>query len=185
LSPAGHCAASAGFAAAVYGATASLSLAVINFLAGIFIDLDHVPEFLVDTRFKESPLNMFKKEGIDTKRFFYIDCISQQIGFNREEEYENCIFLENPTQVTQIAIAINKAIDNIPGEKAVLFDSLSTLLIYNNEDVVGKFSNFIINRLRLKNVSTVLIVLESDIDKRIIKTVESFVDEVKKWYLRK
>ena len=65
-------------------------------------------------------------------------------------------------------------------EKILLLDSLSTLFIYNNEDVVGKFSNFIINKMRTNNVSSVFFVLESDMNKKIMKTIESFVDEVRK-----
>lgn len=127
-------------------------------------------------------MNLFKEEGINARNIFFIDCISKQVkAKEKEKEPENCLFLESPQQITGLSLAINQAIKLMPSEKMVFFDSLSALLIYNNESVIGKFSNFIINRMRSENISTVMIVLESDMDKKIIKTIESFVDEVKKW----
>ena len=53
------------------------------------------------------------------------------------------------------------------------------MLIYNHENVIGKFSNFIMSYLRTKETNTVMLVLETDIDKNVIKVIESMVDEVK------
>ena len=68
----------------------------------------------------------------------------------------------------------------MPNDKILLIDSLSALLVYNSEDIIGKFTNFIINKMRLTDVSTIIICLKSDADRKIIKTIESFVDEVKR-----
>jgi KaiC/GvpD/RAD55 family RecA-like ATPase len=120
---------------------------------------------------------LFKKNNVDTKRMFFIDCISQQVGAAKDQK--NCIFLAGPEQITHLSIAVSQAIKKVPGDKVFFFDSLSTLLIYNSEKVIGQFSNFIINSMRAKNVSSVLLALESDADKKVITAVKSFVDEVK------
>jgi len=83
--------------------------------------------------------------------------------------------------LTGLSIAITKAIENFPGEKMLFLDSLSTMLLYNNEEVIGKFSNFILNKMRLQNISTIMLTLYADADKKIIKTISNFVDEVKTW----
>ncbi len=83
--------------------------------------------------------------------------------------------------MTGLSIAITKAIENFPGEKMLFLDSLSTMLLYNNEEVIGKFSNFILNKMRLQNISTIMLTLYADADKKIIKTISNFVDEVKTW----
>jgi len=126
--------------------------------------------------------NLFKRERINTDKIFFIDAISKHVGV-KEEEPKNGLFLESPAQITELSIVINKATEHLPGKKTIFFDSLSTLLIYNDESSIGKFSNFIINKMRSKDISTIMIALESDMDKKVIKLITSFVDEVKKWPL--
>ena len=93
-------------------------------------------------------------------------------------ETENCMFVEGPQDIVGISFAINAGIEHMPGDKILFFDSLSTLLMYNDEFVVGRFSNFIVNKLRANCVSGVILALESDFEKDILKNVQSFVDEV-------
>jgi len=120
-----------------------------------------------------------KKEGMDTRKFFFIDCVSNDV--DAKDDIENCLFLQTPEQITGISLAINKTMKSMPGKKILLIDSLSILLVYNTESVVGKFSNFIMRRARITNVSSAFFVLKSDSKKKIIKTIESFADEVKEW----
>jgi hypothetical protein len=125
-------------------------------------------------------VSLFHDEDIDTSKIFFIDCISKEVGSSTaSKECINCMLVESPRDITGLSIAINAAIDNISGDKLLLLDSLSTMLIYNDSKVVGKFSNFLINRLRVKGVSGIILAIESDVDKDIIQSIESFVDEVK------
>jgi hypothetical protein len=60
--PLHHAAASLLTAGAVYGVTKSPGLAALNFLCGVFIDLDHFPEYLIHHRFKRWPHQILKEE---------------------------------------------------------------------------------------------------------------------------
>lgn len=117
---------------------------------------------------------MFKKNGVKIENIFFIDCISEA----KEKEADNCIYLGGPGNITGISIAVNKSVKAIPGEKILFLDSLSTLLMYNDEKVIGKFSNFILNKMRLYGISSVVLALNSDMNKNIMKNIESIVDEV-------
>ena len=122
---------------------------------------------------------IFEGMKINAQEIFFIDCISKSIGdLNKEDK--NCICLEGPQEITGLSIAINKAVQAIPGEKVLFIDSLSALLIYNDDCTIAKFSNFIINKMRINNVKTIIIALDSDADTKTIKIVSSFADEVKK-----
>ena len=116
---------------------------------------------------------------LKTDNILFIDCISNQIS-KSEDDSKKCIFLESPQNITGLSIALNQAIKSLGKETTVIFDSLSTLLIYNSEEVIGRFSNAIISMMQLSNVSGLFFVLESDMDKNILNTISSFVDEVKK-----
>lgn len=129
----------------------------------------------------KSMVNLFEKEKIGNKVFF-IDCISKSIlGESvHDDENQNCIFIESPQSLTAISIAINESMKHISGGDRVLFlDSLSTLLIYNDVSTIGKFSNFIINKMGTFGVDIIVLSLDSDIDKDIMKKIKSFVDEVR------
>ncbi|MGV8162908.1 MAG: hypothetical protein ACP5N2_06275 [Candidatus Nanoarchaeia archaeon] len=73
-----------------------------------------------------------KERGIDTKKIFFIDCLTNE---QKSEE----VILVNPTQLDKLNQVIDLFIKEIPGKKALIVDALSTLLIYNNENKVALF----------------------------------------------
>jgi KaiC/GvpD/RAD55 family RecA-like ATPase len=125
-------------------------------------------------------MNLLNEEKINTESILVIDCISNQLSESGDAS-KRCVFLESPQNISGLSIAISQAIKSLAGEATVIFDSLSTLLIYNNEEVIGKFSNFIINKMQQTNISSVFFVIESDMDKKVMGVISSFVDEVRKW----
>lgn len=62
MKPLHHAAASTCFAAGTWAVTGSPALALANFAAGTLIDLDHLPEFLIKTHFKENLFTILKTE---------------------------------------------------------------------------------------------------------------------------
>lgn len=128
-----------------------------------------------------SLMNLFKAENIRSKVFF-VDCISKMVmGKTAEEDVENCSFVDSPQSLTSLSIAINETMKHIAGKKILLVDSLSTLLIYNDAATIGRFSNFLINKMNAFDVDIIVLTLESDIDKDIIRKIQSFVDEVRRF----
>ena len=123
-------------------------------------------------------IKMLKEHKIQTDKIFFIDCISKHVGI--EEKAANCIIVESPQNLTAIGIAINESAKHISGKKSLLVDSLSALLLYNDAETIGKFSNFLINKMRSYEIDVSMIVLESDVNKDVIQKIESFADEVKK-----
>jgi len=126
-------------------------------------------------------INTFKKHGIPHNKTFFIDCISKYVGEKIEQEPENCLFVEGPQNLTAIGIAINESVKHLPGKKTMFLDSLSTLLIYHDSNTLSKFSNFFINKMRVLDIDTIVLALESDINKEAIKLIQSLADEVKKY----
>ena len=125
--------------------------------------------------------NVLKKAGINPDKIFFIDCISKHIGKAIEKEPKNCVYIDSPQNLTTMSVAINESLKHFAKEKILLLDSLSTLLIYHDSKTIGQFSNFFINKMRAAGVDAIIFALESDIGKDIIKQIESFVDEVKKY----
>ena len=60
----------------------------------------------------------------------------------------------------------------------MLFDSLSTLLIYNNKETVTKFTRTIIGKLKKAGMGGIFTALKGDTEKGLLKEMGMFVDEV-------
>lgn len=122
----------------------------------------------------------FKAKGVKTNKFFFIDCISEHLHEKTPQDLENCVFIESPQSLTSISIAISEAVKHIEGKKILFLDSLSVMLIYNDTNTLGKFSSFLLNKMRASDVDAIVLALASDSDSKIIKQIESIVDEVRK-----
>jgi KaiC/GvpD/RAD55 family RecA-like ATPase len=118
-----------------------------------------------------------KKVAMD--KFFFIDCISEHLH-EKTLDLKNCVFIESPQSLTSISIAISEAVKGISGKKILFLDSLSIMLIYNDANTLGKFSGFLLNKMRAEGVDAVVLALGSDADSKLIKQIESIVDEVRR-----
>jgi KaiC/GvpD/RAD55 family RecA-like ATPase len=117
---------------------------------------------------------------INSDYLLFIDAISRAVGEGKEK-VKNCIFIENPTQLIDIGIALTEAIAKLKKENKkpfVFLDSLSTLLLYNSPETVGKFSHFTVTRMRLWGVLGIVMSLEDDVKADVVKTIKQFCDEV-------
>jgi len=62
LRPHHHVSVSLLFSAATYGITRSPALAAVNFLTGVFLDIDHIPEYFAKFGFKSTPAEIYGSE---------------------------------------------------------------------------------------------------------------------------
>jgi len=120
---------------------------------------------------------LFKKEGINTDLIIFIDAVTKI-----EEDIkktDNCLFIGSPEKMSDISIAMDQAVKSLPGEdKFVFFDSLSTLLLYNEAATVAKFIHFLTNKIRAWNVKGVIVSLQKEKDRELIDELSQFCDAV-------
>ena len=117
--------------------------------------------------------SLFDKEGINTKIIIFIDAVTES---SRVEMTQDCLFIGNPEKLSDISIAMDQAVRAITfDEKFVFFDSLSTLLIYNNPNTIAKFIHFLSTKMREWKVKGIIISLERD-NKQLIDKLIQFCD---------
>ncbi len=122
--------------------------------------------------------NLFNREGIDLNKLFFIDCITQTAG-GRAERTSNCLFINSPSSLTELGIALTQAIQAMPaGKKFIFLDALSTLLIYNEAGTIAKFSHFLINKIKLLGLTGVVMSVEKEMDEKLLTQIEQFCDKV-------
>jgi len=115
-----------------------------------------------------------KAAKVNTSKFLFVDAITKGAG---RKTTDNVIFVSSPRALTELNISINKILET--GKVGnLVFDSLSTLLIYEKPLTVVKFVHSLTAKLRALNLSTVFIVLKDDVTPDLLKNLYMFADKV-------
>ena len=108
----------------------------------------------------------------EMKKFFFIDCT----GKSKESEGQ-VVFVSSPKALTEMSITIGKVLD-LGKIDAVIFDSLSTLLFYEEPSTVIKFTHSLISLLRYRKAAGMLLCLEGGKNTDLVKDISMFADKV-------
>ncbi len=120
--------------------------------------------------------SVFKKEKINLDMIIFIDAVTELAG-GKFKKTKNCLFIGSPEKLSDISLAMDQAIRAIPTkERFVFFDSLSTLLMYNNIDTVARFIHFLAGKMRIWKVKGIIISLQKKEDKELINELAQFCD---------
>ncbi|MFW6450562.1 MAG: hypothetical protein ACOCZ6_05915 [Nanoarchaeota archaeon] len=138
----------------------------------------NISSYVALSRPYQSLVESFKKQKVNTDNIFFIDTSTKMTG-KEDPQADNCLFIESPSALTNLSIAINKVVE-ASEPKFVFFDSLSTLLIYNPEQMIIKFTKDLINKLRAKSSKFILICLDGNDEANIIEKLSMFVDKLEK-----
>ena len=122
-------------------------------------------------------LDNLEKDKVDTSQLFFIDCISYVVDNSSKKNEDNIISIETQ-DLTGISLAVNEIINNVKGKKVVVFDSLSTLLIYNNLTSLEKFSHFITNKIRMEKIRGIMLDIINDNNETITSLFKQVSDKL-------
>jgi KaiC/GvpD/RAD55 family RecA-like ATPase len=132
-----------------------------------------------------APASVVKKaasSGIDLKgrNLFFIDCYSTTINSKNEPEAtEDTQIVEGPGALNDLSLAINEIIKKGKDKKMrIVFDSLSTFVLYNPEDSIRKFLKIVGGRLKEAEATTIFLVEEGVHDKQLLSLLEHGMDSV-------
>jgi len=121
-------------------------------------------------------LNIYKNNGIDTKKIYIIDCISKSL--NADNKTPNVSFIENLSALTDISLSIDEHINNSTSKKFIFFDSLTTMLLHNNPNILARFIHKILTRMRLNSVGGVIISLQDINNREVRAEIAQLCDKV-------
>ena len=132
-------------------------------LPGIYVSLNKT---------QESTENLLKKSGINTKKLFFIDCVTSK------KTREDVLHI-SPNELELLSTAIKSFIDDIRGDKFLVIDALSTLLIYNSENEVARFAKKVTEHAARKDVKIIDYIPKTKAQE-LLNMIVIFVDKVKK-----
>ncbi len=118
---------------------------------------------------------LFKKENIKSANCFIIDAITKAV-IKTPKGKKDSVFVSSPAALTEMSLAITKIQKKCP--EYLLFDSLSTLLIYEDASTVTRFVHSLISRVRVRETTLIFTILASDKNTSLVKNMSMLVDKV-------
>lgn len=124
--------------------------------------------------------NILVEEGIDTRMILFIDAITKPSGGDAADTGE-CFYIDDLKNLSDMALVIDEALLAIPFDKKFLFfDTLSTLVLYNNTGSVAQFIHFLSGKIRRWNLDAIFLSLEIESDAELLDRLTQFSDKVLK-----
>ncbi|MEM2138670.1 MAG: hypothetical protein QXM96_00790 [Candidatus Woesearchaeota archaeon] len=114
------------------------------------------------------------KIGIDKDKFFFVDAITSTVM--APPIVSNCIFVSSPSALTEISVSFSSLVQE-KNVDLIIFDTISTLIIYQDIGQVIKFAHNLITKARVLGKKTILLTLKED-SETLIKDLNMFVDKV-------
>jgi len=131
--------------------------------------------YITLTKPADAVISDLEKEGININRYYFIDCVSKKAGLKTTTA--KTTFVSNPTSLTELAIAVTKAIKQKKID-LLFFDSISSLLVYNSELSVVKFLHFLMIAIKGTEAKAVYLIMKSDLKRMVVKEIELFADTI-------
>ena len=141
---------------------------------------DNFAVYVAVTHPYDTILNEFGDLAANSKNIRYVDCVSRIAGISKMDP--NCIFIESPTMLEKLGLEINGLFKEADEKtsKYLIFDSLSTLMVYNDPEIVTKFFYYLINVTRAKNIHSAYLVIEEEEADKQLKKLINLTDKIEK-----
>lgn len=138
---------------------------------GIVVNVSRPYQTLVD---------VFDQKGVSVDELRFVDCISRLVQADTEES-DTTIFLDSPTMLELMAMGVDHFIPEVGEGGFVLFESYGSLTQYNNFELVYEFTNFLVNKLRLRRVRGLLVVVRDQLPDNARGSLAQLSDMVVRW----
>jgi KaiC/GvpD/RAD55 family RecA-like ATPase len=119
----------------------------------------------------------YERNKLDISKIQFIDAITRYAIGKVPNDARNCRFINHPANLTDLGIAITEVLDAFSQEKpCILFDSVSTLLIYIPSNNISKFIHFLTSKLRFLDSPGIFLAVEKGLDPLLMTQLTTYVD---------
>lgn len=122
-------------------------------------------------------IQLYTDNGIDTKKIFIL-CTVCKSQTSSVKDTDNVIHQESSSALTEISIALSETVKKIKGKSFLFLDSISTMLIHNEPKTLARFVHGILVRMRLNNMSGILMIIEEETEKEIRAELAQLADKI-------
>ena len=132
-------------------------------IPGVYVSLNKTQKSVED---------ILKSRGIHTEKLFFIDCVTS-------EQKRTDVLHIAPQDLETLNAAIHSFVRELKGERFIVIDALSTLLIYNNENKVAQFVKEITEYSSEEDVRVIAFSPKTR-GEELLNKIFNFFDEVRK-----
>ena len=135
---------------------------------------------VITTNFPYSILvKLYAQNGIPLESVSFIDAVTRNSIGSVENVPGVVRYINNPANLTDMGIAVTEVLKEHAEKKVcIMYDSVSTMLIYLSSANISKFIHFVTNKLRLMDISGVFLAVEKGLDPMLMTQLTTFVDNV-------
>lgn len=116
-------------------------------------------------------------EGLTVERFHIIDAVTK-MAISNPKPMENTTYVSSPAAFGEIYSAFCQLLDQ-EDFGAVILDSISTILVYEQPGVVLKFLHILITKTSVKGCHGAFICLKEDMNAQLLRELNMLVDVVR------
>jgi len=131
---------------------------------------DSVGIFVSLNKTQKSVEAILRENNINIDKLFFIDCVTS------EQSRESVIHIR-PNNLNLLFTTIEAFVKEIPGNKFLIIDAISTLLIYNNENKVAGFVKDITCLTSAKGIDMIAFTPQTK-GEELLDKIYNFFDEV-------
>jgi len=144
----------------------ALNFVINNFLAQ--------QKTMVIVALSMSPTDIIQMIPQNNKKNVYIvDCFSQQATAT-----DNIINAGSPSDLTNIQVVLDLIEKKNNKNKIIIFDSISVLAVYNNNENLGRFLHLFTNKMLLHENTTLFFASKDAIEEDTLKMAKEFSSKV-------
>ncbi len=137
----------------------------LNYIKSLIVQEGFLCIYLSATWPYPALMKFFEEENVPAEYFFVIDVTP---GGTPATSDANVLSIASPSALTDMSLATATALQSLPkGKRALVLDSVSTLLMYNSAGSVTKFAYYLTNKSRELGASTVFLWGNDEMDKKV------------------
>jgi KaiC/GvpD/RAD55 family RecA-like ATPase len=148
---------------------------LIEFIKKVEKKYNKICYITLNETFKQLEKN-FQENNIELDKFFFIDAISRVLK-TQKQEFNKCIMVSSPNSLIELSLAVSKVIETQKPEVFIL-DSVSTLLIYEENNTITRFIHSIMAKIESSNSDFLMTVLYSDEKNKAVEELGMFANEI-------
>jgi KaiC/GvpD/RAD55 family RecA-like ATPase len=115
---------------------------------------------------------------LDRPNIYFIDCYSATLG-KPMEPTPKVMMVSGPGALNDVSLMLNEVMRASTGKRMrVVFDTLSTFVLYNPKESIRKFLSLIDGRLKTAGATTLFLVDEGVHDKQLVSLLEQGMDGI-------
>ncbi len=157
--------------------TNSYPFAVFDFVR-LFAEKNAETIYVTFNTSSEDLLSIFAEKSIPASGIKFVD-ISANVSGRQGDESKKISYIASAQDLTELDFQVTNSIKGLSGEKKLLvFDSVSDLLIYNEEAGTEKLLHAMINKIRSNGMAGIIVMIDSPSQEHIIKIVGHFCDKI-------